>query len=90
MLLKFMEKIFILRPLLRKEVEKMRDTTFDLEPRLLRLHYGGWMALTGVETPVRIGVVGASEDEARASFAASVTRWRELGEVTLASVPSNT
>lgn len=62
--------------------------SFVLEPEVLELHYGGWMALTKPETQVRIGVVGASEAEARTLFAASVARWKEIGEAEFSPVQS--
>lgn len=58
----------------------MADTSFALEPEVLKLHYGGWIATTGQDSGLRIGVVGASEDEARTLFAASLKRWKELSE----------
>lgn len=58
----------------------MADTSFILEPEVLKLHYGGWLATTGAETKLRIGVVGVDEDEARARFHASLKRWKEISE----------
>jgi hypothetical protein len=65
------------------------DALFVLEPKLLALHYGGWMAMTGAESPIRIAVVGDNETEARARFAESVACWREIGRSDTTGVPSH-
>jgi hypothetical protein len=51
-----------------------------MEPRVTKTQYGAWLATTSRDTALRIGVVGATEIEARERFAASLTRWRELNE----------
>ncbi len=58
----------------------MPETSYTLEPCLFKLHYGGWLATTGPTTKLRIGVVGASEGEARAQFSAALQRWKEINE----------
>ena len=40
------------------------------------------MAVTGPEVRVRIGVIGASKDHARAKFAAAVLRWNAIWDET--------
>jgi hypothetical protein len=59
----------------------MQEENFTAEPVVSRLHYGGWMATTGPETNIRIGVIGADEQEVRAQFRASMNRWKELSEI---------
>lgn len=58
------------------------DASFAIEPCLLKLHYGGWLATTPEEAELRIGVVGENEDVARALFRASLERWKEISELT--------
>lgn len=38
----------------------------------------GWLAVTPRDHPYRIGVIGASEDEARRRFVAAFAAWQEL------------
>lgn len=58
----------------------MDDTTFFIEPYLVKLNYGGWLAVSGSATPLRIGVIGRSEAEARTRFNESLKRWKEIHE----------
>lgn len=58
----------------------MEKTAFNVEPELVRLNYGGWLAKTGARTKLRIGVIGESESVAREAFSASLRRWKELNE----------
>ena len=58
----------------------MKGTDFTAEPLVFQLHYGGWMATTGPETEIRIGVIGNDELAVRAQFHASLMRWKELSE----------
>lgn len=53
---------------------------FSLEPDLIQLQYGGWLATSGRQTKLRIGVIGKTRDEARDLFAAALRRWKELFE----------
>jgi hypothetical protein len=56
------------------------ETITTLEPRLIERRSGGWLAVTEDDSPVRIGVVGASEAEARERFHEALTRWRAVYE----------
>lgn len=58
----------------------VRDLICADEPRVLRTSYGDWLAISSRATSVRIGVVGASESEARALFSASLKRWQEIND----------
>jgi hypothetical protein len=58
----------------------VEDTDFIIEPNLLKLRYGGWMAVSGSTTSLRIGVIGRDEGEARSLFSESLTRWKEIHE----------
>jgi hypothetical protein len=51
-----------------------------LEPRLIERRNGGWLAVTDDDSPVRIGVVGDTEAEARERFHEALTRWRAAYE----------
>ena len=44
----------------------------------------GWLAVTPRDHPYRIGVVGASEEEARRRFDSAFLAWDELHERALA------
>jgi hypothetical protein len=56
------------------------ETVTTLEPRLIERRNGGWLAVTEDESPVRIGVVGGTEAEARERFHEALTRWRAAYE----------
>jgi hypothetical protein len=58
----------------------MEDTTFYIEPEIRKLNYGGWFAISGKASLLRIGVIGRSEDEARILFSESLKRWKEIHE----------
>lgn len=47
------------------------------EPEV-RTSRAGWMATTPTDHPWRIGVVGASEEEARRRFSYAFAAWEEL------------
>lgn len=51
-----------------------------MEPDVRELPYGGWLATSKTETALRIGVIGASEVDAKKLFDESVARWKELSE----------
>ncbi len=44
-----------------------------------------WLAVTPRDHPYRIGVMGASEEEARRRFGAALAAWSELHERALVS-----
>lgn len=46
-----------------------------LEPQLIERRNGGWLAVTDDDSPVRVGVVGDTEAEARERFRAALARW---------------
>lgn len=52
-------------------------------PRLRRCENGGWMAVSPEESPVRIGVVAWSADEARNRYLRSRREWIVLLEEAL-------
>jgi hypothetical protein len=56
------------------------ETVTMLEPRLIERRNGGWLAVTEDDSPVRIGVVGGTEAEARERFHEALTRWRAAYE----------
>lgn len=58
-------------------------TTFSegldhIEPRLLRLDSGGWMAVSEPGAPLALGVTGKTADSARERFAAALRAWIAL------------
>ncbi len=56
------------------------ETVTTLEPRLIERRNGGWLAVTDDDSPVRIGVVGDTEAEARERFHEALARWRAAYE----------
>jgi hypothetical protein len=56
------------------------ETITELEPRLIERRSGGWLAVTDDDSPVRVGVVGDTEDEARERFREALVRWRAAYE----------
>jgi len=58
----------------------MKSAMFILEPEVRRIPRGGFLATTRAWTRIRIGVVGATEAEARMLFADSLAKWKELSE----------
>jgi hypothetical protein len=59
-------------------IEAEQVTT--LEPRLIERRNGGWLAVTEDDSPVRVGVVGDTETEARERFREALARWRTAYE----------
>jgi hypothetical protein len=56
------------------------DMVTNLEPHLIERRTGGWLAVTEDGSPVQIGVVGDTEDEARERFREALARWRAAYE----------
>jgi hypothetical protein len=59
----------------------MRISSYLIEPRVVRQPRGSYLALTPDDCPLRIGVIGNDEAEARALFDESLKRWREISEI---------
>lgn len=63
----------------RKIVEKVMDSERfclpEMEPRVMPRQCGGWLAVSPKWAPLRIGVTGATEREAREGFRYAVTAW---------------
>jgi hypothetical protein len=56
------------------------ETVTTLEPRLIERRGGGWLAVTEDDSPVRIGVVGDTEADARERFNEALAQWRAAYE----------
>ena len=56
------------------------ETVTTLEPQLIERRTGGWLAVTDDTSPVQVGVVGDTEDEARERFREALARWRTAYE----------
>ncbi len=56
------------------------ETITGMEPHLIERRCGGWLAVTDDDSPVRVGVVGDTEDEARERFRDALARWRAAYE----------
>lgn len=48
---------------------------------LIKRSCGGWLAVSVAAEPIKIGVTGATESEARDNYAATLRRWREILEL---------
>jgi len=46
------------------------------DPRLIARRCGGWIALSGTENPIKIGVVGETETAALEKFRRSISAWQ--------------
>jgi hypothetical protein len=49
-----------------------------MEPRLIHMEPGGWLAVTGADAPVPVGVFGQSKREALDTLAAALRERDEL------------
>lgn len=49
----------------------------DASPIMIERHCGGWLALSPLCEPIKIGVTALTRDEAVAQLRASLARWRE-------------
>jgi hypothetical protein len=54
-----------------------------LEPQLIERRNGGWLAVTDDDSPVRVGVIGDTEEEATERFREALARWRTAYERTV-------
>jgi hypothetical protein len=48
---------------------------YNIEPTLRRRENGGWLAISEPGAPLRIGVEGATADEARRRFVQALGEW---------------
>ncbi|NIJ39335.1 hypothetical protein FHR22_004082 [Sphingopyxis panaciterrae] len=46
------------------------------DPRLVARRCGGWLALSGHENPIKIGVCGKTETAALENFRKSISAWK--------------
>ena len=49
-----------------------------IEPTLLPRQAGGWLAVSERSAPIRIGVIGLSQEDARDKFRAEAREWGAL------------
>lgn len=57
-----------------------RPLIMALRPEIHQTH-NGWLAVTEAGSPLRVGVMGNSEDDARTKFQAALGAWADLAEV---------
>lgn len=50
----------------------------DVHPETIKRRCGGWLAVSPVGQPLRIGVTAETEEEAVEEFCRSFSRWMEL------------
>jgi len=50
----------------------------QVEPILIRRENGGWLAVTQAGTPITMGVVGWSAEDARSAFVRAAREWAWL------------
>lgn len=58
----------------------MNALTFLVEPNVVMSRYGEWLATTPITSPLRIGVMGITEEDARRKFESTLERWKEIHE----------
>jgi len=56
-------------------MDRLSEVIARIEPEVSQRQCGGWMATAPKWAPLKIGVVGDSETEARANFAISLKQW---------------
>lgn len=59
----------------------MSAISFFVEPNIITTRHGDFLATTPNSSPLRIGVIGKTEDDARHRFESSIERWKEINEV---------
>lgn len=56
-----------------------RPLIMALTPEIRQTH-NGWLAVTRAGSPLRVGVFGETEDDARTKFQAALGAWADLAE----------
>jgi len=56
-------------------MDRMPSEIRQIQPRVAARECGGWLATAPKWAPLRIGVTGATEDEARDNFRRSLDEW---------------
>ena len=59
----------------------MSVISFLVEPNIIMTRHGDFLATTPNSSPLRIGVIGKTEDDARHICESSLERWREINEL---------
>lgn len=62
-----------------------RFSTLSSPPRLVQRPQGDWLALSRDEEQVKIGVRGASYDEAASNYASAIQIWHEMLDLEVAA-----
>ncbi len=50
----------------------------DPKPRIRERRCGGWIAVSDINSPLKIGVTADTEDQVRMAFVQAVSEWREI------------
>jgi hypothetical protein len=56
----------------------METKAMQIIPEISKRRCGGWIAVSGRDAPLKIGVTANTEDEARAAFNRAVIEWDEI------------
>jgi hypothetical protein len=56
----------------------MEAKSMQMVPEISKRRCGGWIAVSGREAPLKIGVTANTEEEARAPFNQAVIEWEEI------------
>lgn len=56
----------------------MKNNYSDIRPDLIGRECGGWLAISGLGSELRIGTVGATADQAVDRFRAALEEWARL------------
>lgn len=56
----------------------MEADSKEIVPEVSPRSCGGWIAVSGPDAPLRIGVIADTEEEVRAAFDQAVSRWEKI------------
>lgn len=61
----------------------MSAVSFVVEPNIVMTKHGDYLATTPRTSPLRIGVIGISEDDAKRKFSETIKYWQQIAEENL-------
>lgn len=61
----------------------MSSTSFVVEPNIVMTKHGYYLATTPRTSPLRIGVIGINEDDAKRKFSETIKHWQQIAEENL-------
>lgn len=55
-----------------------RPKSMQIVPQIIKRQCGGWIAVSGKDASLKIGVTASTEEEARAAFHQAMLEWEEI------------